>query len=138
MMLCMVCSCNQPKYTPTNADESIEDSSEMAAQNTDTLTTDTLTDDEAYTNDETNEDASSEEKSLASKAYEIGYDYGISRSNVVALEFYISYNERELKSRYIDECQITLGKENYNNQALYNEYRRGFLKGYEDGKNALQ
>ena len=107
MMLCMMCSCNQPKYTPndTYADESTE--------------------------------VKTEEEKLASVAYEKGYDHGMSY-HTMRLDYYTENNEKELKSDYIIECQISLGEENYNNKALYNEYRRGFLKGFEDGNNALQ
>jgi subtilase family serine protease len=108
MMLCMMCSCNQTKYTPTNAAESTEVETEET-----------------------------EEEKLASEAYEKGYDVGMTM-HTNSLDLYTKNDEKNLKDNYMMDCRATLGKENYNNKALYKEYRRGFLKGYEDGNNALQ
>lgn len=80
--------------------------------------------------------ASSAKKELAYKA---GYDLGMSR-HTTSLEFCTRDNEKHLKDEYMFDCRNELHglkKEDYNNRELYNEYRRGFMKGYEDGNNAL-
>ena len=46
-------------------------------------------------------------------------------------------NEEKLKREYKYNCASSYGKEHRKNKALYNEFRRGFLKGYEEGKDAL-
>lgn len=76
--------------------------------------------------------------SLAEKAYKKGYDCGMSR-HTISLDYYTEENEKELKDSYMMKCRGYggLGDENYNNKALYKEFRRGFFKGYEDGNNAL-
>ncbi len=74
---------------------------------------------------------------LKSKAYEKGYQMGTICS-INDLDYYTEDNEKNLKYFYLQECRPReLGKENHNNRELYNEYRRGFLEGFENGNNSL-
>ncbi|WP_407405554.1 hypothetical protein [Sodaliphilus sp.] len=86
----------------------------------------------------TTSQASSPDASLKERAYKEGYDKGMLH-HTMRLGFYTDNNEKYLKDNYMSDCRRYngLGEENYNNRALYNEYRRGFMKGYEDGNNAL-
>lgn len=80
---------------------------------------------------------SSPSASLKEKAYKMGYDRGIG-GHTIDLSYFTGENEKVMKSDYMGDCRyFGLGEENYNNRELYNEWRRGFLKGYEDGNNAL-
>ena len=86
----------------------------------------------------TTSQTSSPDASLKERAYKLGYDEGMI-CHTTRLGFFTDNNEKQLKNSYMSACRAYdgLGDENYNNRALYNEYRRGFMKGYEDGNNAL-
>lgn len=82
--------------------------------------------------------SSSSDKSPEEAAYKAGYDEGMLQ-HTMRLGFYTENNEKQLKDSYMSACRYRddIGEENYNNRAIYEEYRRGFFKGYEDGNNAL-
>ena len=79
--------------------------------------------------------------SLSEKAYNAGYKDG-KLFHTINLSFYTKDNEKYLKDKYMSRCKDYssegyFGEANYNNRELYEEYRKGFFKGYEDGNNAL-
>lgn len=84
---------------------------------------------------------SESEGSLEEKAYKKGYEYGMQQSHVVDdINFYLDESRGGIKSYYMN-CVATkyssgVGEENKTNRALFEEFKRGFIKGYEDG-NAL-
>ena len=149
--LLAVCSCNQPKPQPQEQGVSKEElaamldsvkavakeeaMAEMAAQSTQQSTTQPSTSNASYSSSSSSAEPSGD---LAKIAYKKGYDDGMS-CHTIRLNFYTGDNEKQLKDKYMFNCRLydDLGEENYNNRALYNEYRRGFFKGYEDGNNAL-
>lgn len=149
-----LCSCNnQPKQQPQGitqeqltslldsvkkaakeeAKEELEEEvkAEMQSKNEEQSSTSTTS--------SSSSSSSSSPTSPAEAAYKEGYDDGMLH-HAENLSTYTNRNEQWLKKQYMDKCRYGMygiGKENYNNRALYNEYRRGFLKGYEDGNNAL-
>lgn len=78
---------------------------------------------------------SESEGSLTEKAYKKGYDYGMQNSHVNEMDWYLDENRGGLKSYYMN-CVATsygVGEENKTNRSLFEEFKRGFIKGYEDG-----
>lgn len=104
----------------------VDDSVEVAAE------------DNTPAQESTTESGSTLPAALKEKAYKEGYDYGMLH-HTMELKFYTKENEKNLKDDYMTACRAYdgLGEENYNNRELYNIYRSGFMKGYEDGNNAL-
>lgn len=144
-----LCSCGQQqKHLTASELEQIKDEvrqeikAEMQAdQQSSATSVQSETEATVATTEQTTESASqtsSPDASLKERAYKEGYDHGMSL-HTVRLAFFTDNNEKQLKNEYMRECRVYngLGEENYNNRALYNEYRRGFMKGYEDGNNAL-
>lgn len=71
-------------------------------------------------------------------AYELGYRDGINCSQVGTLDYFLQEDCKEIKSKYIHSCQkgSKMGLENATNKEFYEQFKKGFIKGYEDG-NAL-
>lgn len=89
---------------------------------------------------ETTTNAVSEDAStnLKEKAYKEGYDYGMSKSHVNEMDWYLDESQGGLKSIYMN-CVATenlLGEEHKTNKELFAEFKRGFIQGHKDG-NAL-
>ena len=83
--------------------------------------------------------SSSSSMSPAEAAYKQGYKMGMIL-HTMRLGLYTENNEKELKAIYMSDCRCSycgIGEENYNNREIYNEYRHGFFKGFEEGNNAL-
>ena len=77
--------------------------------------------------------------SPAEAAYKAGYRDGMS-NHTISRDYYTQNNEKNLKNRYMWACRNVsygIGEENFSNRSIYDEYRRGFLKGHEDANNAL-
>ena len=137
MTLCTMCGCSDSKAVRNQIAVEESDSTEAietCAAEDDEVDTCVASVSSSPTASSPSTKASGE---LAEKAYNRGYEDGM-RHHTGKLSHYTSENEKILKNEYMLDCRYELGKENYNNKALYNEYRRGFLKGYEDGNNALQ
>lgn len=81
-------------------------------------------------------------ESLTEKAYRLGAKDG-KTYHTVDLNHFLKDDEKQLKNQYMHRCYGSGKSENYlseelwNNRELYNEYKRGFLKGYENANNAL-
>lgn len=105
----------------------IEDSMEVMAEGSNT------------TQSNATQSSSSLPAELQKAAYEKGYDYGMSHHSM-DLSSFTKNNEQNLKDEYIFQCRSgyhKLGDNYFNNRELYDIYRRGFMKGYEDGNKAL-
>ena len=157
MMLCTLCSCNQSKPQPQEQGVSKEelaamlDSVKAAAKEEakaefekeaeEKASEESNAPESSYSSESTSStnSSSSNVKSPAEAAYKQGYDRGMLH-HTMRLNFYTENNEKQLKNEYMQDSRIKsigIGEENYNNREIYNEYRRGFFKGYEDGNNAL-
>lgn len=81
-------------------------------------------------------------ESLSEKAYILGVRDG-KGYHTVDLNYLLKENEKQLKNRYMNRCsgsgksEYYLPEEQWDNKDLYFEYKRGFLKGYENANNAL-
>lgn len=81
-------------------------------------------------------------ESLTEKAYRLGAKDG-KTYHTVDLNHFLKEDEKQLKNQYMHRCYGSGKSENYlseelwDNRELYNEYKRGFLKGYENANNAL-
>lgn len=81
-------------------------------------------------------------ESLTEKAYRLGAKDG-KTYHTVDLNYLLKEDEKQLKDLYMHRCYGSGKSENYlseelwDNRELYNEYKRGFLKGYENANNAL-
>lgn len=81
----------------------------------------------------------SSEMSEEEAAYKYGYNLGMVL-HTSRFTFFTENDEKQLKNSYMNECRkhgSRLGPDNYSNRALYEEFKRGFIKGFEDGNNAL-
>lgn len=68
-------------------------------------------------------------------AYKYGYNLGMVL-HTSRFTFFTENDEKQLKNSYMNECRkhgSRLGPDNYSNRALYEEFKRGFIKGFEDG-----
>ena len=155
MTLCALCSCKQSKpqaqeqgvmkeeltamLDSVKAAAKEEVKAEMQAETSSESSTQSSSEDYASSSS-TSSSSSSSNQTLSEKAYKKGYDYGMEQSHVNEIDFYLNESRGGLKSHYIN-CVATnyssgVGEENKTNKQLFNEFKRGFIKGYQDG-NAL-
>ena len=86
-----------------------------------------------------NNAASNESRNPMEIAYKKGYDYGMEGAHIYGgLNYFLKDDSRMLKQYYMNivASQYGIGDEYKTNRDIFDEFKRGFIKGHQDG-NAL-
>ena len=142
LALCTLSSCNKHKVSSDQQDTICVESSTSDTSGVEGTKTELASPSQStgQSSESTTSSSSSEASgSLGAIAYEAGYSSGKYAAGIFELNYYTDNNDAELKDDYVEDCQhqrFHLKKEYANNRSLYKEYRRGFLKAYQDKEDA--
>lgn len=111
------------------------DAANREAYNSENSSSSTSPSTSSQTSSSSSTSTSESEGSLTEKAYKKGYDYGMQQSHVNELDYYLDESRGGLKSHYMNGVATKYGveEENKTNRKLFEEFKRGFVKGYEEG-----